>query len=77
LSPVGEGFRWKIEAKIVADNTPAGTAIGVMNARRFSTQLDEYFDAGVLKEKPVVGDTFDEAIAKGVYGSDLKVVWPK
>jgi ABC-type nitrate/sulfonate/bicarbonate transport system substrate-binding protein len=77
LSPVGEGFRWRIEAKIVADNTPAGTAIGVMNARRFSTQLDEYFDAGVLKEKPVVGDTFDEAIAKGVYGSDLKVIWPR
>ena len=77
LSPVGEGFRWKVEAKIVADSTPTGTAIGVMNARRFSTQLDEYFDAGILKEKPSVGDTFDESLAKGVYGSDLKVVWPK
>jgi ABC-type nitrate/sulfonate/bicarbonate transport system substrate-binding protein len=77
LSPVGEGFRWKVEAKIVADSTPPGTPIGVMNARRFSAQLDEYFDAGVLKEKPAVADTFDEAIAKGVYGSDLKVVWPK
>jgi ABC-type nitrate/sulfonate/bicarbonate transport system substrate-binding protein len=77
LSPVGEGFRWKIEAKIVADNTPAGTAIGLMNARRFTTQLDEYFDAGVLKEKPVVADTFDDSLAKGVYGSDLKVIWPK
>lgn len=77
LSPVGEGFRWKVESKIVADNTPTGTPIGVMNARRFSTQLDEYFDAGILKEKPAVGDTFDESLAKGVYGSDLKVVWPK
>ncbi len=77
LSPVGEGFRWKVEAKIVADNTPAGTPIGVMNARRFSTQLDEYFDAGILKEKPAVTDTFDDSLAKGVYGSDLKVIWPK
>lgn len=77
LSPVGEGFRWKVEAKIVADSTPAGTAIGVMNARRFSTQLDEYFEAGILKEKPAVADTFDESLAKGVYGSDLKVIWPK
>jgi ABC-type nitrate/sulfonate/bicarbonate transport system substrate-binding protein len=77
LSPVGEGFRWKVEAKIVADSTPTGTAIGVMNARRFSTQLDEYFEAGILSAKPSVGDTFDESLAKGVYGSDLKVVWPK
>jgi ABC-type nitrate/sulfonate/bicarbonate transport system substrate-binding protein len=77
LSPVGEGFRWKVEAKIVADNTPAGTAIGLMNARRFSTQLDEYFDAGILKEKPAVADTFDDSLVKGVYGSDLKVIWPK
>jgi hypothetical protein len=49
----------------------------VMNARRFSTQLDEYFEAGILTEKPSVGDTFNEALAKGIYGSDLKVVWPK
>jgi ABC-type nitrate/sulfonate/bicarbonate transport system substrate-binding protein len=77
LSPVGEGFRWKVEAKIVADATPQGTPIGVMNARRFSTQLDEYLEAGILKDKPAVSDTFDEAIAKGVYGSDLKVIWPK
>ncbi len=77
LSPVGEGFRWKVEAKIVADSTPLGTPIGVMNARRFSTQLDEYFDAGILKERPAVADTFDESIAKGIYSSDLKVVWPR
>jgi ABC-type nitrate/sulfonate/bicarbonate transport system substrate-binding protein len=77
LSPVGEGFRWKVESKIVADSTPPGIAIGVMNARRFSAQLDEYLEAGILKEKPPVTDTFDEAIAKGIYGADLKVIWPK
>ena len=77
LSPVGEGFRWKVESQIVADSTPVGTAIGLMNARRFSTQLDEYFEAGILKERPSVSDTFDESLAKGVYGSDRKVIWPK
>lgn len=77
LSPVGESFRWKQEARIIAENTPAKQPVGLVVPRLLQQQVDEYTEAGVFSTKPAIGGTFDESIARGVYGPDNRVVWPK
>jgi ABC-type nitrate/sulfonate/bicarbonate transport system substrate-binding protein len=77
LSPIGEGFRWKIESKVIAANTPAGQPIGIMNARRFEIQADVYTQAAVFASKPTIAGTFDDTIAKGIYDAAGNVIWPK
>ena len=76
LSPVGERFRWKVEAKIVADNTPAGTATGLIIPKLLQEQVDEYTDAGVFTTKPSIAGTYDDTLVKAVVGPDNKVIWP-
>jgi ABC-type nitrate/sulfonate/bicarbonate transport system substrate-binding protein len=76
LSPVGERFRWKVEAKIVADNTPPGTAVGQIIPKLFQEQVDAYTDAGVFTTKPSIVGTYDDTLVKSVIGPDNKVIWP-
>jgi ABC-type nitrate/sulfonate/bicarbonate transport system substrate-binding protein len=77
LSPVGEGFRWKVELKVVADSTPAGQPIGVINPRTLQEQVDAYTEAGVFATKPSIVGSYDDTLAKGVYDSKGNIVWPK
>ena len=77
LSPVGELFRWRTEAKIVADNTPAGQPVGLLVAKLLQAQVDDYAEAGVLATKPSIVGSFDDSIVKAVTGPDNKVIWPK
>lgn len=76
LSPEGERFRWKVEAKIVADNTPAGTAVGLIIPKLLQDQVDAYTEAGVFTTKPSIAGTYDESLVKSVVGPDNKVIWP-
>ncbi len=77
LSPVGERFRWKVEAKIVAENTPAGTAVGLIIPKLLQEQVDAYTDAGVFTTKPSIVGTYDDTLVKSVIGPDNQVIWPK
>jgi ABC-type nitrate/sulfonate/bicarbonate transport system substrate-binding protein len=77
LSPVGERFRWRVEAKIVADNTPVGTAVGLIIPKLLQEQVDAYTEAGVFTTKPLIVGTYDDSLVKSVIGPDNQVIWPK
>ncbi len=76
LSEAGERYRWQVEAKIVADNTPAGEGVGLVHAADLQKLVDAYTSAGVFTTKPTIDGTYDEALVKGVYNGTT-VVWPK
>jgi ABC-type nitrate/sulfonate/bicarbonate transport system substrate-binding protein len=75
LSEAGEGYRWGVEAKLVKDNTPAGEGIGVIHPDSLTKLVDAYTTAGVFTTKPSTDSTYSD-LAKGVYDSAAKVVWP-
>jgi ABC-type nitrate/sulfonate/bicarbonate transport system substrate-binding protein len=77
LSDAGERYRWKQESKIVADNTPAGEPVGLIHRDGLDKEVDAYVAAGVLTVRPKVDGTYDSEVAKGVYGPDGKVIWPR
>ena len=76
LKPDGEKFRWGIESKIVADNTPKGEGIGLVHRADLDKLVAEYTKAGVFKAAPKVDGSYDEALIKGIYDKDGKVIWP-
>ena len=76
LSPVGEAYRWKTEIKIVADNTPKGTPIGLIIPKLLQDQVDDYTAAGVFTTKPAIAGTYDDTLVKGIVDSSNKLIWP-
>jgi len=77
LVEAGESYRWGVESKIVADNTPSGEGIGLVKAADLTKIVDAYTTAGVFTTKPSIDGTFDEAMVKGIYDTSGKVIWPK
>ena len=77
LSEAGESYRWGVEAKIVADNTPSGEGVGLVKAADLQKIVDAYTAAGVFTTKPAIEGTYDESITKGIYDAQAKVIWPK
>lgn len=79
LSPDGERFRWKIESKVVASSTPAGSAVGLIIPKMLQEQVDDYADAGVFgtAPKPSIAGSYDDTLVKSVIGPDNQVIWPK
>ena len=77
LVEAGESYRWGVESKIVADNTPAGEGIGLVKAADLAKIVDAYTAAGVFTTKPSIDGTYDEAMVKGIYDASGKVIWPK
>ena len=52
LSPEGEVFRWRTEAKLVTDSTPAGQPLGLPDPAGLQHEIDAYTEAGVYEEAP-------------------------
>jgi ABC-type nitrate/sulfonate/bicarbonate transport system substrate-binding protein len=77
LSDAGERYRWKQESKIVTDNTPAGEPVGLIHRDILDKEVEAYLAAGVFTVRPKVDGTYDSEVAKGVYGPDGKVIWPR
>jgi NitT/TauT family transport system substrate-binding protein len=76
LSEAGESYRWKVESKMVTDNTPKGDGIGLVKAADLTKIVDAYTAAGVFKTKPAIEGTYDERSIAGVYDAMGKVIWP-
>jgi ABC-type nitrate/sulfonate/bicarbonate transport system substrate-binding protein len=76
LSAEGELFRWRREAEIVKTSTPSGEPVGLIHRADIDSMVKTYTDAGVFTTAPSVDGSYDEAIAKAVYGTDGKVIWP-
>jgi ABC-type nitrate/sulfonate/bicarbonate transport system substrate-binding protein len=76
LSDAGERYRWKVESKIVADSTPKGQGVGVVDGADLLEQVDVYLAAGVFSTRPKTDGTFDEALGKGVFDADGTLIWP-
>lgn len=76
LSDAGERYRWKVESKIVADSTPKGQGVGVVDGTDLVKQVDVYLAAGVFSARPKTDGTFDEALGKGVFAPDGSLIWP-
>ena len=76
LSADGELFRWRREAEIVKSSTPAGEPVGLVHRADIDAMVTSYTEAGVFTSAPSVDGSYDEEMAKSVYGTDGKVVWP-
>ena len=76
LSDAGEKYRWRVEAKLVADRTPKGEGVGLLHAFDLQQQVDAYTAAGVFTTKPSIDTTFDADLVRGVYGPDSRVIFP-
>ena len=76
LSQEGETFRWKAELAEVVKGTPSGP-LGLIDPAAFQAEIDAYAAAGIFKGgAPATAGTFDDTVAKGLYGADGKVIWP-
>ena len=76
LSDAGEKYRWRVEAKLVADHTPKGEGVGLLHAADLQQQVDAYTAAGVFTTKPSIDTTFDADLVRGVYGPGGRVIFP-
>lgn len=77
LTLEGETYRWTHESAIVKASTPPGEPIGLIDPTLLATEYDTYVKAGVWpKGAPADGKYYDADVAKSVYGSDGKVIWP-
>ena len=77
LTEQGETFRWTTESKIVKDGTPAGEPIGAIDPALFKTEFDTYVADGVFPDgAPKFYEAWDADLARSMYGSDGKVIWP-
>jgi ABC-type nitrate/sulfonate/bicarbonate transport system substrate-binding protein len=76
LTEAGETYRWKQESATVAKGTPSGP-IGLIDPAVFTAEVDAYTAAGVFTAgKPATAGTYDESVAKDVYDTAGKLVWP-
>ena len=77
LTEQGELYRWKAELKVVQASTPAGEPIGLIDPAVFDKEYAAYVAAGVWpKGAPKDNKSYDESLARGLYGADGKVIWP-
>ena len=77
LTEQGELYRWKAELKVVQESTPAGEPIGLIDPAVFDNEYAAYMEAGVWPDgAPADGKAYDEALARGLYDADGKVIWP-
>ena len=78
LSPEGEVFRWKTDAGLITETTPAGVGVGVPDEKGLQTELDTYAKIGVFGDTPTpqAAAHLDNAIIDSVYGADGTVIWP-
>lgn len=76
LSSDGELFRWRREAEIVKASTPVGEPVGLVHKSDLEAIVTTYTAAGVWPTAPSIDGSYDETIARDVYGPDGKVIWP-
>jgi NitT/TauT family transport system substrate-binding protein len=78
LSPEGEAFRWQTESRLVVDNTPAGTPIGVPDPVLLQNEVDTYAAIGLFGEggAPPIDERYVVDLIAGVYDDSGRVIWP-
>ena len=76
LQPTGEAYRWAVESKLVTDATPKGEGVGIVHRGDLDKQVEAYIKAGVLSAKTKVDGSYDDTVAKSIYDSSGKVIWP-
>ena len=76
LTQEGETFRWEAELAEVRKGTPSGP-LGIIDPAALQAEVDAYAAAGVFKgAAPSIAGSFDDTVAKALYGPDGKVIWP-
>ncbi|MEZ5233886.1 MAG: ABC transporter substrate-binding protein [Acidimicrobiales bacterium] len=75
LSEAGETFRWDTERELVTSSTPAGQAVGSIDAEALQAELDALVSLGVLEEGEVdaaasIDSTFMDEITE-----DGELIW--
>ena len=77
LTEAGETFRWTTESEIVKEGTPAGEPIGLIDPALFKTEFDTYVADGVFPQgAPTFTESWDADLARSMYDSSGKVIWP-
>ncbi|MCU1401642.1 MAG: hypothetical protein JWN62_4751 [Acidimicrobiales bacterium] len=77
LTEAGETFRWNAEIKVFKASTPAGEPVGLIDPKVFDDEYAAYVAAGVWPDgAPKDGKDYDQSVAKALYDSSGKVIWP-
>lgn len=77
LSPDGEIARWGVESKLITDSTASDLPIGVPDTDLLQKEVDTYADIGLFGgHVPDISTLVDTTLAKGLYDSSGKVIWP-
>jgi ABC-type nitrate/sulfonate/bicarbonate transport system substrate-binding protein len=77
LTQEGETFRWNAELAVVKASTPAGEPVGLIDPAIFDNEYKTYVKDGVFpKGAPPYTQSFDPNLAKSLYDSSGKVIWP-
>jgi ABC-type nitrate/sulfonate/bicarbonate transport system substrate-binding protein len=76
LSLEGETYRWTTDAKLLANETPAGTGIGIPDVDQLQTELDAYAKVGLFGGKAPDAATFTDADPAAAVYDGTTVIWP-
>jgi len=77
LTTEGETYRWDHELEVVKEGTPAGEPVGLIDPALFQKEYDTYKADGVWpKGAPTLYEAWDADLARSLYDSNGKVIWP-
>jgi ABC-type nitrate/sulfonate/bicarbonate transport system substrate-binding protein len=77
LTAEGETYRWNQEMAVVKEGTPAGEPVGLIDPALFQKEYDTYEADGVWpKGAPAMYQAWDADLARALYDSNGKVIWP-
>jgi NitT/TauT family transport system substrate-binding protein len=77
LTAQGETYRWQQESAIVQRGTPAGEPPGLVDGPLLENEVAFYAKANIFPNgAPSTAGTYDEKVARGVFGADGTLVWP-
>ncbi len=78
LSPEGEIARWGVESKLVLDSTRVSDLpVGVPDPKLLEQEVNTYAEIGLFDgQVPDITSILDEALVKGLYDDNAKIIWP-
>jgi ABC-type nitrate/sulfonate/bicarbonate transport system substrate-binding protein len=76
LTKEGETYRWQQESAAVKKGTPSAEPVGLIDSALFKSEVAAYDAIGIFKATPVTDGAYDDTVAKSVFDTAGKLIWP-